>query len=289
MSKKTQLGDRILTLRKAQKMTQTDLGEAVGLSKGAISQFEKSQTRPSLATLDKLSTALGEDLRPLSTHIGRFPVNSTRDNTEVALIHGKYNRLKWDYLRRDTPVAEWFVNVDEKEPFESLSLPPSLLEDGNHIVFPMPGHQFAPTFEPGDLLLLSHFPQEQWDELPADSNMYGASDAYPVCAVESQTPSDNSLHFGRVCYDREEQRLYCYYDDRSRERIPLANVKAIWKFRYVISKRAPNLKAKIRESEHEAAQQKAAAQKLQQQLEQANEVIAALQRQLQEQGSPEQA
>jgi transcriptional regulator with XRE-family HTH domain len=52
------LGLKILEKRKALKMTQVELGKQVGVSGGAISQFEKGISNPTEQTLKKLSHAL---------------------------------------------------------------------------------------------------------------------------------------------------------------------------------------------------------------------------------------
>ncbi|MBJ6141788.1 helix-turn-helix transcriptional regulator [Hymenobacter sp. BT559] len=55
------LGDKIKQLRREWKMTQSQLAEALGLSKSAVSQFESGVNRPSLDTLDKLSNLFLHD------------------------------------------------------------------------------------------------------------------------------------------------------------------------------------------------------------------------------------
>ena len=62
MSKKTPVGEKIFSLRKALELTQGALGEKVGVSRAAISQFELGETLPSPTTLTKLSQALAFDL-----------------------------------------------------------------------------------------------------------------------------------------------------------------------------------------------------------------------------------
>jgi len=61
MSRKTPLGEKILSLRKALKYTQGDLADKIGVSRAAISQFEIGETMPSSESLRKLSEALSFD------------------------------------------------------------------------------------------------------------------------------------------------------------------------------------------------------------------------------------
>ena len=62
MAKKTPIGEKIFSLRKAMELTQGALGEKIGVSRAAISQFELGETLPSPTTLTKLSQALAFDL-----------------------------------------------------------------------------------------------------------------------------------------------------------------------------------------------------------------------------------
>jgi transcriptional regulator with XRE-family HTH domain len=62
MPKKTPIGEKIFALRKALGLTQGALGEQVGVTRAAISQFEAGDILPSLTTLAKLSHALKVDL-----------------------------------------------------------------------------------------------------------------------------------------------------------------------------------------------------------------------------------
>lgn len=55
------LGEQIKLLRKQSKLTQSQVAEALGLSKSAISQFESGVSRPSFETLEKLGNLLGRD------------------------------------------------------------------------------------------------------------------------------------------------------------------------------------------------------------------------------------
>ena len=62
MSKKTLVGDKVFSLRKALGLTQGALGEQIGVTRAAISQIEAGEILPSASTLAKLSQALQFDL-----------------------------------------------------------------------------------------------------------------------------------------------------------------------------------------------------------------------------------
>jgi transcriptional regulator with XRE-family HTH domain len=260
------LSKRILKLRKERKMTQGALAKKVGVSTTAISQFEKGSSGPSLETLTKLSDALGEDLRELVPRIGRFPILSTENNIDVPIISGnQYNRLQWDYLRRDEsdlPSAKEEASYNNSRTayaYESLSLPPSLLEKGQHLVYPMPGNQMAPVFEKGDLLLCSLIEdRNEWREMGEDTDDFEAIDVLPVYVVEVWKEKERLIHFGRFSINEKRQTLRCYLDDRSMPyRIPFADIKGLWKFRWCLTSRyynqTQNLLDRIRELEYKVA------------------------------------
>lgn len=55
----TQLGKRIIYLRKQKKMSQLDLSIESGINKNYISDLERGRRNPSLMILSRLSKALG--------------------------------------------------------------------------------------------------------------------------------------------------------------------------------------------------------------------------------------
>ena len=59
------LGQTILRLRKADKMSLGDLSNVSGVAKSMISQIEKNEANPTLATLSRLSQALGTSVEAM--------------------------------------------------------------------------------------------------------------------------------------------------------------------------------------------------------------------------------
>lgn len=59
------LGQTILRLRTADKLSLGDLSDMSGVAKSMISQIEKNETNPSLATLSRLSQALGTSVEAM--------------------------------------------------------------------------------------------------------------------------------------------------------------------------------------------------------------------------------
>ncbi len=80
MKKDSLLGLKILERRKALKLTQVELGRQVGVSGGAISQFEKGVNAPTEQTLKKLSNALAYD----------FDLLLSGGNPDDPDLHGDY-------------------------------------------------------------------------------------------------------------------------------------------------------------------------------------------------------
>lgn len=78
------LGDRIIELRKAAKMNQSDLAKAMDVTRQAVSKWETGQSTPDAANLIRLAELLDTDIEYLTfgrRNYGRRPpvvVNSTQ-------------------------------------------------------------------------------------------------------------------------------------------------------------------------------------------------------------------
>ena len=65
------LGDTIYRLRKEKGLSQTQLGEAVGVSNKAVSKWETSEANPDIALLPPLAKTLGITIDELLTGLLR--------------------------------------------------------------------------------------------------------------------------------------------------------------------------------------------------------------------------
>ena len=65
-------GARMRKFRLAATLTQAQLGERVGITKGAISSFEKGNTHPSIHTVGKIAKALGVDMTMMLAGHGAY-------------------------------------------------------------------------------------------------------------------------------------------------------------------------------------------------------------------------
>jgi len=101
------LGQTILRLRTADKMSLGDLSESSGVAKSMISQIEKNETNPSLATLSRLSQALGTSIEAMvsqgnngsalvqKTEIQDTPLLKSKDGLCELRIIGSIDTVQW--------------------------------------------------------------------------------------------------------------------------------------------------------------------------------------------------
>jgi transcriptional regulator with XRE-family HTH domain len=84
-------GQRLRQLRKAQKLSLKELSARANVSVGMLSHIERSQTTPSLRTLDRICVALGIEMANL------FPPDVSHTSTDVkAQIVRAGNRARLD-------------------------------------------------------------------------------------------------------------------------------------------------------------------------------------------------
>jgi len=101
------LGQTILRLRTADKMSLGDLSESSGVAKSMISQIEKNEANPSLATLSRLSQALGTSVQAMvssgnsgsalvqKSGIQDTPVLKSEDGLCELRIIGSIDTVQW--------------------------------------------------------------------------------------------------------------------------------------------------------------------------------------------------
>jgi len=101
------LGQTIQRLRTADKMSLGDLSESSGVAKSMISQIEKNETNPSLATLSRLSQALGTSVEAMvaqgddgtslvqKTRIQDTPLLKSEDGLCELRIIGWIDTVQW--------------------------------------------------------------------------------------------------------------------------------------------------------------------------------------------------
>lgn len=119
------LGKTIQRLRMADQMSLGELSEVSGVAKSMISQIEKNETNPSLATLSRLSQALG-------TSVEAFLV----DDSDQALIE-KIRRQDTPLLKSEDDLCElriigWSDSVQWVQWYDFRAKPMGRLESSAH-------------------------------------------------------------------------------------------------------------------------------------------------------------
>jgi transcriptional regulator with XRE-family HTH domain len=231
MEQSAPLGLKILELRKKNKMTQGDLADKIGISRAAISQFEKGDSKPSYETLTKLSTVLGLDLTALVNQAPARPtptpiaddINLVNPGNKTIMVLD-HNSLG-DYTRRiqereDNPD----FNPEEWQPQHRMSImtiPPSLLGRGVHIVFPIIGKTMEPNFIEEDSILCSFVPPNQWDDIERNS----------VCALVSLV---YGLIIARIILSPDKEKVTCVFDNTRYRAIDLerSRIKQIFRLKW---------------------------------------------------------
>ncbi|MDE2570345.1 MAG: helix-turn-helix transcriptional regulator [Sphingomonadales bacterium] len=87
------IGGRFLEVRKARGLKQTDVAEAIGISHGAVVNYEKGRDPPADAII-AFSKAFNVNPMWLLMGIGRADQSSTDD------IYGRSIEIAWTYLAR---------------------------------------------------------------------------------------------------------------------------------------------------------------------------------------------
>lgn len=95
------VGERIKQLRKKNKLTQHELASLVGVTTGAVSQWESDQIQPNGARTTALAQQLGTTAEWIQT--GVEPTNGRRD---IAEGHGLYLAGGMDLWGSDTPLTD---------------------------------------------------------------------------------------------------------------------------------------------------------------------------------------
>jgi transcriptional regulator with XRE-family HTH domain len=120
-----QLGKTIQRLRKAYNLSLSELAEQSGVAKSIISQIERNETNPTLATIWRLSQALDVSIeRVLATaDDGPFIEKSTRADTPVLVSEDGKLRLA---------IIGWMNTVEWLQWYDVAAEPGGVLESEAH-------------------------------------------------------------------------------------------------------------------------------------------------------------
>ena len=85
------IGDNIRNARKALKMSQDELADAIGANRVTISQYERGSYLPSVPALERLAEALG--MTPGQLTGGAEPQTETPKTVEARIVSGGMDKL----------------------------------------------------------------------------------------------------------------------------------------------------------------------------------------------------
>jgi transcriptional regulator with XRE-family HTH domain len=120
-----QLGKTIQRLRKAYNLSLSELAEQSGVAKSIISQIERNETNPTLATIWRLSQALDVSIERVlaATHDEPFIEKSARGDTPILVSDDGKMRLA---------IIGWIATVEWLQWYDVRSEPGGVLESDAH-------------------------------------------------------------------------------------------------------------------------------------------------------------
>jgi transcriptional regulator with XRE-family HTH domain len=120
-----QLGKTIQRLRKAYNLSLSELAEQSGVAKSIISQIERNETNPTLATIWRLSQALDVSIERVLVSASDDPFidKSTRGDTPILVSDDGRMRLA---------IIGWIKTVEWLQWYDVSAEPPAVLESDAH-------------------------------------------------------------------------------------------------------------------------------------------------------------
>ncbi len=121
----SQLGKTVQRLRKAYNLSLSELSEQSGVAKSIISQIERNETNPTLATIWRLSQALDVSIERVLRTAGDEPFleKTTRRDTPILLSEDGKCRLA---------ITGWIKTVEWLQWYEFSAEPGGVLESEGH-------------------------------------------------------------------------------------------------------------------------------------------------------------
>ena len=112
--------DRIKEVRKANKLSQTDFGKSLGVSRDIIANLETGRVEPTELIKKSISNEFGISLEWLETGEGQMMQDFSRD-TEIAEHVGRILANKEDTFQKRLIAALSKLSVEEWEVLEKLA------------------------------------------------------------------------------------------------------------------------------------------------------------------------
>lgn len=149
-------GQKIRQLRKQAKLTQLQLGKAVGVSAAAVTQWEKDETRPAGSSLIKLATLFQVDATYLldnstNKEIDRLPIHN------VSEPPAHYGRQASDLvpLISDVTAGNWREAIDNFSPGDAEDWIPCYVKHSpSTYALRVNGPSMEPEFRNGEIIVV---------------------------------------------------------------------------------------------------------------------------------------
>lgn len=182
------MGVRIKDLRKRAGMSQQALGDAIGVSRAAISLFEIGTSKPSSETLSKLAETLKVDMAFL---LGKNQVSVARDHNNVQAVGFLADMVGVDLpfvsFRARASFIELGMGIQHPNNFETLRLYVSSEEEAARytgaLVFEVEGDSMDPLLRSGEKVIAWQVPEGKWEQVYNQVCVVAYDDTVTIKAV----------------------------------------------------------------------------------------------------------
>lgn len=149
-------GQKIRQLRKQAKLTQLQLGKAVGVSAAAVTQWEKDETNPTAASLIKLATMFGVDAtyfldNSTNKEITRLPAHNV---SEPPALYGQHLSGLVPLISSVT-AGNWREAIDNFSPGDAEDWIPCYVKHSpSTYALRVDGPSMEPEFRNGEIIVV---------------------------------------------------------------------------------------------------------------------------------------
>src|ERR671916_1190197 len=120
-----QLGKTIQRLRKAYNLSLSELAEQSGVAKSIISQIERNETNPTLATIWRLSQALDVSIERVLAAADDEPFLEKSSRADTPVLHSQDGKMR-------LAIIGWIKTVEWLQWYDVRSEPGGVLESDSH-------------------------------------------------------------------------------------------------------------------------------------------------------------
>jgi transcriptional regulator with XRE-family HTH domain len=120
-----QLGKTIQRLRKAYNLSLSELAEQSGVAKSIISQIERNETNPTLATIWRLSQALDVSIERVLAAADDEPFLEKSSRADTPILHSQDGKMR-------LAIIGWIKTVEWLQWYDVRSEPGGVLESEAH-------------------------------------------------------------------------------------------------------------------------------------------------------------